>query len=72
MNGCVDIVEYLVKEHGVSLNTAAVPVGDVPLSNDTTLVSECIDIIIIFVMCLYLITLGSPASNSFCKHLWTS
>ena len=46
MNGCVDVVEYLVKEHGVSLNTAAIPVGDVPLLTDT-LVSEHVNIIII-------------------------
>ena len=43
MNGCVDIVEYLIKEHGVSLNTAAIPVGDVPLLTDT-LVSEHVNI----------------------------
>ena len=41
MNGCVDIVEYLVKEHGVSVNTAAVPVEDVPEVN--ILVSEHIN-----------------------------
>ena len=45
MNGSVDVVEYLVKEHGVSLNTAAIPVGDVPLLTDT-LVSEHVNIII--------------------------
>ena len=45
MNGCVDVVEYLVKEHGVSLNTAAMPVGDIPLLTDTS-VSEHVNIII--------------------------
>ena len=45
MNGCVDVVEYLVKEHSVSLNTAAIPVGDIPLLTDTS-VSEHVNIII--------------------------
>ena len=40
MNGCVDIVEYLVKEHSVSVNTAAIPMGDAPLFNETISVSE--------------------------------
>ena len=46
MNGCIDIVEYLVTEHGVSLNTAAIPVGDIPLLTDTS-VSEHVNISII-------------------------
>ena len=79
MNGFVDIVEYLVQEHSVSLNTAAIPVGDVALFADTKSVSKiyyfyCVAMYI----CMYIHTymchaiLGTSATNSFCKHLWTS
>ena len=40
MNGFVDIVEYLVQEQSVSLNTAAIPVGDDALFADIKSVSK--------------------------------
>ena len=46
MNGFVEIAEYLVKEHSVSLNTATIPVGDAPLFADTKSVSQCIYIVL--------------------------